>query len=263
MIRFSDAARRARLARRHALHPDHRLETPLEVARALTALHATEPSTVHLAVTARAREPSIEAVERALYDERSIVKQLAMRRTLFAFPRELLPAVWGSASARVATQQRAVIAKDVDKHGVADDGAAWVDRARAVVLDRLSDGSAHSAKELREQLPELEGSTTVAEGAPKWTVSTRFAPRLLTLLGAEASIVRGVNDGHWRTALGLELSRSLVLLRRSSSRNAPGRPLSHGAFDDPDGGSLVGRRFLGRWRRSCRSGVAISARLTD
>ena len=45
-------------------------------------------------------------VDRALYDDRTVVKQLAMRRTVFAFPRDLLPAVWGSASARVAAQLR-------------------------------------------------------------------------------------------------------------------------------------------------------------
>ncbi len=31
---FPDAARRARLARRHALHPDHRVDTPVQSAEA-------------------------------------------------------------------------------------------------------------------------------------------------------------------------------------------------------------------------------------
>ena len=85
-MRFPDEARRARLARRHALHPDHRLGDPAAVARAVVTLHATDPSTVHLAVAARMRAATVEAVERALYRERTLVKQLAMRRTLFAFP---------------------------------------------------------------------------------------------------------------------------------------------------------------------------------
>ena len=41
-----------------------------------------------------------------------MVKQLAMRRTLFVFPRDLLPSACGSASARVATQVRTRQAKE-------------------------------------------------------------------------------------------------------------------------------------------------------
>ena len=49
-MRFPDSARRARIGRRHGLNPAHRLDDPLGVAQALVALHATDPSTVHLAV---------------------------------------------------------------------------------------------------------------------------------------------------------------------------------------------------------------------
>lgn len=196
---FSDEARRARLARRHAIHPDHRVDGTLSATRAMLALHATESPSVHLSVAARSDAPVAE-VESALYDDRSVVKQLAMRRTLFAFDRAQLPAVLGSASARVAAQQRASLAKEISRHGVAADGAAWVERARAAVLSRLADGSSLSARQLREELPELHGRTTVRENAPSWEVSAPFAPRVLTLLGAEGLVVRAENDGHWRNS---------------------------------------------------------------
>lgn len=199
-MRFSDDARRARLARRHALHPEHRVADPLAAARAMTVLHATEPPSVHLSIAARMHGADVASVERVMYEDRSLVKQLAMRRTLFAAPRELLPALLGSSSARVALQQRNVIAKDLEKHGITPDGAAWIARATAAVLDRLSDGSALSARQLREQLPELEGRTTPAPGAKSWDVPSTFAPRILTLLGAEGRLVRGANEGHWRTS---------------------------------------------------------------
>ena len=60
---------------------------------------------------------------------RSVVKQLAMRRTLFVFPRDLLPAAWGSASARVATSERKRIAKAIAAAGIAD-GRRGVARRR-------------------------------------------------------------------------------------------------------------------------------------
>ncbi|MBP8920550.1 MAG: AlkZ family DNA glycosylase [Micropruina sp.] len=200
-MRFPDEARRARLARRHALHPDHRLGDPAAVARAVVTLHATDPSTVHLAVAARMRAATVEAVERALYRERTLVKQLAMRRTLFAFPVELLPAVWGSASARVATQERARLGKDLERHGLAGDGAAWIDRGRDAVLARLADGAELSAQRLRQEIPEIDGRTVSLPGATRWQFANQaFAPRLLTVLGAEHHIVRGPNQGHWRTS---------------------------------------------------------------
>ena len=74
---------------------------------------------MHLAVAARAEGVTPEDVDAALYDDRSVVKQLAMRRTLFVFPRELLPAAWGSASARVATSEGKRIAKAIAAGGIA------------------------------------------------------------------------------------------------------------------------------------------------
>ena len=114
MREFSDAERRARLARRHGLAAGHRLADPVAVTRAMTVLHATEPASVHLAMHARIDGLSVADVEAALYDERALVKQLAMRRTLFVFPRDLLPAAWGSASARVARQLAARLVKEVE-----------------------------------------------------------------------------------------------------------------------------------------------------
>ncbi len=199
-MRFPDSARRARLARRHALHPAHRLDDPTEIARALVAYHATDASTVHLAAAARLRRPEVEVVERALYGDRSVVKQLAMRRTLFGFPVEALPAVWGSASERVAVQQRALLSRDLERHGVCDDGAGWIERASTAVLERLSGGEELTARQLREQLPALHGRTKVTTGS-RWDIAdVPFAPRLLTLLGAEHRIVRAHNEGHWRTS---------------------------------------------------------------
>ena len=195
---ISAAQRRARLAVRHALAPASSRKSVEDVAAAMVALHATEPATVHLAVAARS-DRSVADVERALYDDRSVVKQLAMRRTLFAFPRELLPAVWGSASARVAGQQRRLIATDAQRHGIADDGERWLELACAAVLERLSDGSARSAGELRADLPQLTGRLSYGAGTAS-EGSTHIAPRVLTLLGAEGRIMRAGNAGHWRTS---------------------------------------------------------------
>lgn len=194
--RISHAERRRRIAVRQAVAPAHRLGSVEAVTRAMTVLHATEAATVHLAVAARSEGIDVDDVDHALYDERSIVKQLAMRRTLFVFPRDLLPATWGSASARVATAEGKRVAKMVEGAGIADDGAAWLDAARAATLARLAAGPA-TAAELRAQVPELAGSVGGDTGKP-YDRPVPVAPWVLTHLGLTGAAFRGRNAGHWR-----------------------------------------------------------------
>lgn len=198
MIRVTDVERRQRLARRHALAPGHRAGDPVAATRAMTVLHATEAPSVYLSLWARVDGLTVADVDRALYDDRSLVKQLAMRRTLFVFPRDLLPAAWGSASARVATALRARFAKEVEEAGLTPDGSTWLAAAEEAALARLADGSELSAQRLREEVPELGGRLDVGKG--KYATTVSVAPRVLTQLGVEARIVRASNAGHWRTA---------------------------------------------------------------
>jgi hypothetical protein len=188
--------RRARLARRHGLHPGWRLPDAEAATRAMTVLHSTEPATVHLSLAARIDGLTVDAVEKALYDERSLVKQLAMRRTLFVFPRDLLPAAWGSASARVARTEWARLVKDVVAAGLATDGDAWLQTATEAVLGALGEGPLGTA-DLRARLPELAGTVEISPGT-KWGGAVQVAPRVMTQLGAQGRIVRGDNAGHWR-----------------------------------------------------------------
>src|SRR4051794_30557812 len=154
MRHVTDDERRARLAVRHALAPAFRTDSPEAAVEAMTVLHSTEPATVYLSSWARVDSLTRADVDRALYDDRSLVKQLAMRRTLFVFPRDLLPAVWPSASARVAGTERARMARDVVKAGLGDDGDAWLDRARKEVLGVLATApEGRSAGDLRQAVP--------------------------------------------------------------------------------------------------------------
>ena len=93
MRHVTDRERRARLARRHALCAGAHVRTVEDAARSVVAFHATNPPSVHLAAWARAVDLVPGDVDRALLEDRTLVKQRAMRRTLFAFPRDLVPAV--------------------------------------------------------------------------------------------------------------------------------------------------------------------------
>jgi hypothetical protein len=195
MRHVSDDERRARLATRHAIAPGSRVASVEAAARAMVVLHATEPATVPLSCWARVDGLERADVDRALYADRAVVKQLAMRRTLFAAPRDLLPALWVGPSARVAGFERGRLAKDVVLAGIAEDGEAWLDRARADVLAFLAEApEGRTALEVREGVPSVDVRLDVTGG------STWAAPRVLTHLGATADVVRGDNTGHWRTS---------------------------------------------------------------
>ena len=45
-------------------------------------------------------------IERALYDDRTLVRVLCMRRTLFAVPRELVPVVYAACTRTIAARER-------------------------------------------------------------------------------------------------------------------------------------------------------------
>ena len=228
MRHVSDDERRARIAVRHALAPAARADTPEAVTRAMTVLHATEPATVYLSCWARGDAIDAADVDRALYRDRTLVKQLAMRRTLFVFPRNLLPAVWPSASARVAGNERARMAKDVVTAGLTADGNEWLDRARAEVLAVLAGEPAGlTAAEIRRAVPMLDFKIQVRSGEV-WS-----APRVLTHLGATADIVRGANTGGWH------LSRPRWTVLRTWLGEVPG------PWTAADGYRELVRRWLG------------------
>lgn len=191
---ISDEQRRARLARRHGLATPY---GSIEAATtAMTCWHATEPASVYLSAWARTG-CAREAVDQALYVDRTVVKQLAMRRTVFTFPRDLLPAVWGSAAARVAVQQRAQLARDVVKHEVTKKGEVWVAEACSAVLAHLHSAGPTTTAKLREALPMLDARMSLSPDK-KWGAEVSVAPRVLTTLAASGAILRGANDGGWK-----------------------------------------------------------------
>lgn len=195
MLRVTDDHRRARIARRHGLHPDHRYDAIEAATTAMTAWHATEPSTPHLSLHARMRSLTVADVEAALYDERSLVRTMAMRRTLWLVTRDLLPAVVGGPGGRVADAERRRLAKEAVRPE-ASAGGDWIGEASDLIVEHLA-GREGSTRQLRDALPALGGSFTAAPGT-KWSADVALMTRLLAILMADGRIVRGRNAGHWR-----------------------------------------------------------------
>ena len=104
----------------------------------MTVLHSTQPATVYLSLFARVQDLTVDDVDTAMYDERSLVNSWRCDAPCRLQPRPLA-AARGSASARVAATERARITKDVAASGLADDADAWFKAAGDAVLSKLEE----------------------------------------------------------------------------------------------------------------------------
>lgn len=98
------------MVRRHHLAGDAR--NPEAATQAVVALHATDLASVYLSVLARSAASTLGDVADAMYTPRSLVRWMAMRRTLFVFAREDVPLVQAAVSTPLAeTLRRALISR--------------------------------------------------------------------------------------------------------------------------------------------------------
>ncbi|MBA3281729.1 MAG: winged helix DNA-binding domain-containing protein, partial [Acidimicrobiia bacterium] len=118
--RISVEERRARLGRRHHLAAGARVDDPVVIAGGMVALHGSDPSTVYLSAAARMVTPSAERLERALYDDRLLVRTLCMRRTMFVLPVPLVPVVQAACTDALVPGERRRTLAMLEQNGVAD-----------------------------------------------------------------------------------------------------------------------------------------------
>jgi len=187
-------ARRARLARRHLLLPATRTDDVAAVSDAVVALHSTDPVTVYLSVLARARHPSLAAVEAALHTDRSLVRHHALRRTLWVATPEVVRLLHASASRRLTEPELRKTLAALAGSGV-DDPAAWLADAEAQVLGLLRADGPSTARQVGERLPALARPLTV--GGPRWGQTQAAHTRVLLGLGFAGAVLRTRPLGTW------------------------------------------------------------------
>ena len=199
MRRFSVEERRARLGRRHFLAPGTRAGGLVELADGLVGLHATDPATVFLAARARLRGAAAAEVERALYEERSILRMIGMRRMMFVLPLELAAVVQAACTEAIAREQRRRYAKLIEEGGIARDGEEWLEEAGRLTLEALEARGEAFASELSADVPRLREKLYFGAGK-KWAGSQNMTTWVLFLLAAEGRIVRGRPRGAWTSS---------------------------------------------------------------
>ncbi|PYC78578.1 hypothetical protein C7C46_15865 [Streptomyces tateyamensis] len=191
----TDEERRSRLGRRHLLAAADRVTGVPQVADALVGLHATDAATVYLSACARLAEPSAQAVDRALYEDVSLVKLLSMRRTIFAVTEEFAPYVSSSTARAIAAKERATLMKHL-----VEGGEGWTEARLAAteraVLTALGERGEATTSQLAEDVPALRETILMAPGKP-YEARQSIGSRLLRLLASDGHVRRCRPRGSW------------------------------------------------------------------
>jgi hypothetical protein len=194
--RIGAEERRARLGRRHHLAPGAEAGSPVEVASSMVGLHGTDPASVYLAVAARMPSAQPASIERALYDDRRLVRLLGMRRTMFVVPLELAPVVQAGATRAIAVQQRRRTEQLLAQSGICDDPATWFKEVEEATVQVLAEHGEGTAAELSVHEPRLREQIRLAEGK-SYAASQSVVTRVLLQLAADGRAIRGRPRGSW------------------------------------------------------------------
>jgi hypothetical protein len=187
--------RRARLAVRHRLLPARRTDDVPAIADDLVALHSSDPVTVYLSAMARMAHPSIEAVEDAIYEQRSLIRHHGMRRTLWLATPPVVRLIHAAATRALVEPERRRTAGLLRASGIADP-EGWLARAEEQVLDDLRSHGPSTARQVGQRVASLQHKLSLAPGK-RYAASQSAHTRVLTILGFAGKMLRGRPEGGW------------------------------------------------------------------
>lgn len=200
MLTIDVAQRRTRLQRRHRITADHLARTVVEAAEATVVVHATDPATVYLSMLARCPSASLDDVSAALYDERTLVKLIGMRRTMFVAPTGFAPVVQCAAGHAIGERLRRQIVKDLatmtTEPPIGPDPEAWLAEVEAATERAVDARGEALASQLSKDEPRLR-TTLIPDTGKTWDVPVKITSRVLTLMGADGRVIRGRPAGTW------------------------------------------------------------------
>ncbi len=188
--------RRARLAARHRLSPPS--SSVEEVSANLVGFHSSDPSTVFLSARARVEGFAPADLEDALYERRTLVRILGMRRTMFVVPVHLAAVIQRACTDALAPAERRRLVGMLEEQGIArpGQGERWLRRVADETHAALQTRGEATARELTRDVPELGGQLRFGQGTA-WAGTMGVSTRVLFLLAAEGRIVRTRPLGSW------------------------------------------------------------------
>lgn len=188
--------RRARLGFRHRLAKEVRTGSVPEIAGDLVGLHSSDPATVYLSIRARSRPLSVPEIEHALYEERSVIRVLGMRRTIFVVPLDLAPLVVAGCAEPMVPAETRRLEKMLLEAGITNEPGPWLKQVIDDTLAAIRARGQAPATELSKAVPALANQMTIGEGR-KWAGKVGVSTRVLFLLATDARTVRTRPRGTW------------------------------------------------------------------
>ena len=137
------------------------------------------------------RNPSTETIERALYDERSVLRLHGFRNTMWVMTPSMASAMFWSTSFKLAQAQTKRLVGLVESNAITDDAGRWVAGGKATLLTELAGRGTATTRELGAACPQYAARLEV-QGA-----SVSAHSRLMMCLGFDGSIVRTRPQGTW------------------------------------------------------------------
>jgi Winged helix DNA-binding domain len=162
----------------------------------MVVLHATDAASVFLEARARMADSSPASIEHELYVEPSVLRILAMRRTLFLMPIEDVPIVHAAASRAVAVSERKRTIGMLTSAGIGPDPARLLDELEEVGLAALREAGEATTAELGALDPRLARRMTMARGK-SYEGSISVASKVAFHLALDGRIARGRPLGTW------------------------------------------------------------------
>ena len=145
---------------------------------------------MYLSVCARQPEPSVAAVEAALYDVRSLLRHHAMRRTLWVMTPHIVQLAHASCTRRIAAVERRRLV------GLLDGGEDWLDRSMAEIVALVADDGPIGTREVGQRLPHTTRKLVAAPGTRN-AVEVAAHTRVLLQAGFEGRLIRTRPHSSW------------------------------------------------------------------
>lgn len=163
----------------------------------MVGLHSSDPATPYLSAWARVPGFEIQMLENALYEERTLIRILGMRRTMWVVPTDMAPVLHHSSTSALIEPERRRHIRMIENGGITDDGEAWTERASQAIMETLAQTGEATASELVAQIPELAEKITFYKKDGSVLGVAGMSTRTLFLLATEGKVVRARPMGSW------------------------------------------------------------------